>query len=114
VYGGVVNRAPAIVHGKTSQMQILDACCPLFQGLSNPFEAMRYHSLVVESETLPDCFTVTCRDLTHDLIMGLQHNTLPLYGVQFHPESIGTPEGPQLLKNFLTLTANQMNKGLLV
>jgi anthranilate/para-aminobenzoate synthase component II len=65
---------------------------------------MRYHSLVVEESSFPkDVLEITAKDKTHGLIMGLQHRTLPLYGVQFHPESIGTPEGHQLLYNFLAL-----------
>jgi anthranilate synthase/aminodeoxychorismate synthase-like glutamine amidotransferase len=101
VYGAKVVQAPAIVHGKTSQIDVLVEDCPLFVGLSRPFQAMRYHSLVVEEASLPSVLKVTCKDKTHGLIMGIQHESLPLYGVQFHPESIGTPEGQALLKNFV-------------
>lgn len=108
LFGGKVVSAPAIVHGKTSLIEALPledgAISPLFAGLSVPFEAMRYHSLVVEERSFPhEVLQITAKDKTHGLIMGLQHRTLPLYGVQFHPESIGTPEGHQLLHNFLTL-----------
>jgi anthranilate/para-aminobenzoate synthase component II len=82
-------------------IDVLDESCPLFKGLERPFQAMRYHSLVVEEASLPATLRVTCKDLTHGLIMGLQHQTLPLYGVQFHPESIGTPQGSLLLRNYV-------------
>jgi anthranilate synthase/aminodeoxychorismate synthase-like glutamine amidotransferase len=98
--GGTVCQAPFIVHGKTSPVGIIKNV-PLFDGLSNPFQAMRYHSLVVDPDNLPDCLEVTAKETTHGLIMGLKHRTKPHYGVQFHPESIGTPEGNQLLQNFL-------------
>lgn len=98
--GGNVISAPEIVHGKTSMIRILEDT-PLFEGLPNPFEAMRYHSLLVDEKTLPGNFRITAREEKLGLPMAIQHNTLPLYGIQFHPESIGTPQGAQLLKNFL-------------
>lgn len=99
-YGGKVIRAPKLMHGKTSPIRHHDT--DLFQGLPNPFNATRYHSLIVERATLPDCLEVTAE--TEDgVIMGLRHKTLPVYGVQFHPESYATEHGLQLLKNFLTL-----------
>jgi anthranilate synthase component II len=101
-FGGTVQRARAIMHGKTSWMDILEDS-PLLEGLSNPFEAMRYHSLVVEEGSMPSCFKVLAKDRDHDLVMAIAHRTLPLYGVQFHPESIGTPQGAQILANFLNL-----------
>lgn len=101
VWGAKVVGAGAIVHGKTSQVAILLDDCPLMEGLPNPFEAMRYHSLVVEEASLPPSLRLVAKDETHGLIMALQHESLPLYGVQFHPESIGTPQGKQLLWNFL-------------
>jgi anthranilate synthase component II len=101
IYGATVTQAPAIVHGKTSMIEVLKEECILFEGLPRPFEAMRYHSLIAEEASIPDCLEITCKDLTHNLVMGVQHKALPLYGVQFHPESIGTPEGQQLLKNFV-------------
>jgi anthranilate synthase/aminodeoxychorismate synthase-like glutamine amidotransferase len=99
--GGNVVGAPEIIHGKTSEVSVEEPSA-LFDGLSNPFTAMRYHSLVVEEATLPEDFVITARESKHGLIMAMQHRSRPLYGVQFHPESIGTPEGQQLLRNFLT------------
>ncbi|MBL8117048.1 MAG: aminodeoxychorismate/anthranilate synthase component II [Anaerolineae bacterium] len=97
-FGGVVSRAPHLMHGKTSM--VYHEGESIFANLPNPFEATRYHSLIVLEETVPDCLKITAR--TDDgLIMGLQHRELPVYGVQFHPESILTPDGPRLLKNFL-------------
>lgn len=106
-FGGRVVHAREIMHGKTSP--IYHNNTDVFAELSNPFTATRYHSLIVEEETLPDSLEVTAWTLTesgeHDEIMGLRHKSLPVYGVQFHPESILTETGHQLLKNFLTLTA---------
>jgi len=97
-YGGEVVRAPYLMHGKTSQ--IFHRGESIFRGLPSPFTATRYHSLIVERETLPACLSVTA--WTDDnLIMGLRHKTHPVEGVQFHPESILTLEGKQLLRNFL-------------
>ncbi len=98
--GGSVTRAPEIVHGKTSNVRVLEDSS-LFDGLSNPFIAMRYHSLVIGDDDLPSVLRVTAREEKNNLPMALQHESQPLYGVQFHPESIGTPEGSQLLRNFL-------------
>ena len=97
-YGGVVKRAPRQMHGKTSL--IYHDGDPMFAGLSNPFQATRYHSLIVEPETLPDSLLVTARTEEGE-IMGLRHKEHPVYGVQFHPESILTPEGMQILRNFI-------------
>ena len=100
VYGGKVVRAPEPVHGKTSPMQHQGT--GVFENLPEPFVATRYHSLVVERTTLPAALTITAQ--TDDgLIMGLQHATLPLHGVQFHPESIASTHGHTLLQNFLNL-----------
>ncbi len=99
-FGGTVIRASAPVHGKTSY--IFHDELGIFRGLPRAFEAMRYHSLIADPATLPDCLVVTART-SDDVIMGVQHRELPIHGVQFHPESIGTPEGKQLLKNFLAL-----------
>ena len=97
-YGGVVRRAPHVMHGKTSM--ITHNNDPMFAHMPNPFEATRYHSLIVEGGTLPDTLTVTA--FTDDgEIMGLRHKEYPVFGVQFHPESILTTYGPQLLRNFL-------------
>lgn len=100
-YGGKVVRAASLMHGKTSPIHHDGQ--GLFADLSNPMTATRYHSLIVERQSLPECLRVTA--WTEDgTIMGLQHRELPVYGVQFHPESILTVEGKQLLRNFLDLT----------
>ena len=99
-FGGKVSRAPYPVHGKTSAVTHNNK--GVFAGLPSPFNATRYHSLIVERESLPDCLAVTA-ETADGLIMGLQHRTLPLHGVQFHPESIASEYGHDLLKNFLTL-----------
>lgn len=100
VFGGDVIQNYRMMHGKTSA--IIHNGKDLFEGLPNPFEATRYHSLVVKRETLPDCLEITA-DTAEKEIMGLRHKTLPIWGVQFHPESILTQHGKQLLKNFLSL-----------
>lgn len=98
VFGATVGRAPEIVHGKTSP--IFHDGKGVFQGLPNPFPATRYHSLVVYEEGLPDCLEVSART-PNGLIMALRHRVYPIEGVQFHPESIATPQGKALLRNFL-------------
>ena len=100
VYGGEVVRAGRLMHGKTSP--ILHNSQDLFKGLPNPFEATRYHSLLVRRESFPDCLEITAETAEGE-IMGLRHRTLPLWGVQFHPESILTTHGKELLANFLKL-----------
>jgi anthranilate synthase/aminodeoxychorismate synthase-like glutamine amidotransferase len=100
VYGGEVVRAGRLMHGKTSP--ILHNGKDLFQGIPNPFDATRYHSLLVRRESLPDCLEITAETAEGE-IMGLRHRELPLWGVQFHPESILTLHGKQLIKNFLFL-----------
>jgi anthranilate synthase/aminodeoxychorismate synthase-like glutamine amidotransferase len=100
VYGGEVVRAGRLMHGKTSP--ILHNGKDLFQELPNPFEATRYHSLIVRRETFPDELEITAETAEGE-IMGLRHKKLPLWGVQFHPESILTTHGKQLLANFLKL-----------
>ena len=100
VFGGEVVRADRLMHGKTSM--ILHNDKELFAGLDNPFEATRYHSLIVKRDTLPDCLEITAWT-DADEIMGLRHKTLPIWGVQFHPESILTTAGKSLLGNFLAL-----------
>lgn len=97
-FGGRVVRAKEIVHGKMGQMHHTGR--GLFAGLPSPFAATRYHSLIVERETLPDCLEITA-ELEDGTIMGLQHRTLPIHGVQFHPESIRSEHGHALLENFL-------------
>ncbi len=99
-YGASVVRARRLMHGKTSQ--ISHDGKTIFKGLSNPFTATRYHSLIVQEDTLPDCLEVTAR-ADNDEIMGIRHKQYLLEGVQFHPESFLTEEGPKLLKNFLSL-----------
>ena len=105
VFGGEVVRARQVMHGKTSAIRHTQS--HLFSELNEPLTVTRYHSLVVKADTLPDCFTVTAwseRDGEPDEIMGLVHNTLPIEGVQFHPESIMTEQGHALLANFLRRT----------
>ena len=100
-FGGRVIRAPQLMHGKTSLIH--HDGTGVFKDLSNPFTATRYHSLIVERESLPACLRITA--WTEDgTIMGLEHRELPLWGVQFHPESILTVEGKRLLQNFLDLS----------
>jgi len=98
--GGKVVRAPQIVHGKTSCIE-LKAKSPLFDGIDSGFEAMRYHSLIAEAQSMPANLEVTAQDKQNGLIMALQNKEERLYGVQFHPESIGTPKGQQMLRNFV-------------
>ena len=98
VYGAKVDKASEIRHGKTSMVKHNGA--GVLAGLPNPFEAIRYHSLVVFPETLPDTLEITART-DNGLIMGLRHKEHPVEGVQFHPESILTPDGKHLLQNFL-------------
>ncbi|MGC6456025.1 MAG: anthranilate synthase component II [Coraliomargaritaceae bacterium] len=99
-FGGKVVRAERLMHGKTSPVRHRDT--DLFTGLPNPMEATRYHSLIVERASLPDCLEVTAETEAGE-IMGLAHKTLSVWGVQFHPESIATQEGMKLLENFLRL-----------
>jgi len=108
VFGGNVVHARRIMHGKTSEIHHLDE--GVFHGLANPFIATRYHSLVVERGSLPACLEETAWTVNEqgqrDEIMGLQHRELSIHGVQFHPESILTAYGHELLKNFLTMGAH--------
>ena len=97
-FGGDVVRAREIVHGKLGHVR--HAGRGVFAGLPSPFDATRYHSLVVERETLPDSLEITA-ELEDGTIMGLSHRDLPIHGVQFHPESIASEHGHQLLQNFL-------------
>ncbi len=98
--GGSIGKAPAIIHGKTSMITVTQPT-RLFEGLPNPFKAMRYHSLVAYDENFPEVLEVIARESQHGLTMAVQHKTLPIFGVQFHPESIGTPEGLQMMRNFI-------------
>ena len=101
-FGGAVVRAPSPIHGKLSEVRHQGA--GVFRGINGPFKATRYHSLVVERNSMPEALTVTAE--TDDrLVMGLAHKTLPVHGVQFHPESIASEHGHLILKNFLELAA---------
>jgi anthranilate synthase component 2 len=102
-FGGTILRSASLMHGKTSP--ILHNGQELFAGLPNPFQATRYHSLIVDRPTLPDCLEVTAW-VENGEIMGLRHKELPIWGVQFHPESILTESGMDLLKNFLFISAS--------
>ena len=112
-FGGNVVRAREIMHGKTSPIRHRNI--GVFAGLSDPFEATRYHSLVVERASLPECLEITAwtehADGSFDEIMGLRHETLPIEGVQFHPESILTPSGHDLLHNFLAEPGRSQRAG---
>jgi anthranilate synthase/aminodeoxychorismate synthase-like glutamine amidotransferase len=97
-FGGKTVRAPKVVHGKTSR--IFHRGQSVFQGIESPFVGTRYHSLIIERESLPECLQITA--WTEDeLIMGVKHKEFPTVGVQFHPESIATESGKQILRNFL-------------
>ncbi|MDH2895887.1 aminodeoxychorismate synthase component II [Rahnella variigena] len=103
-FGAKIVRARQAIHGKTSPVRHTGQS--VFTGLNNPLTVTRYHSLVVAPDTLPDCFDITAwteRDGERDEIMGIMHKTLPLHGVQFHPESILSEQGHQLLDNFLKI-----------
>jgi len=103
-FGAKIVRARQAIHGKTSPVRHTGQS--VFTGLNNPLTVIRYHSLVIAPDTLPDCFDVTAwteRDGERDEIMGIMHKTLPLHGVQFHPESILSEQGHQLLDNFLKI-----------
>ena len=97
-FGGQITRAGQVMHGKTSEvMHYGDA---MFAHIPRTFQAMRYHSLVGDQATLPDCLEVTAKT-ADDVIMAVRHREYPIFGIQFHPESIGTPLGKQILQNFL-------------
>jgi len=99
-FGGKITRAPYVMHGKTSAITHDDTS--VFGGIPSPYKATRYHSLVVERESLPDCFLITAE--TEDgIIMGLKHREFELHGVQFHPESIASEYGHKLLENFMNI-----------
>jgi len=100
-FGAKIVRAKKPMHGKASQ--ITHNSEGIFEGVSNPLKVMRYHSLIVEEASLPACLEVTARSLDDNAIMGLRHKSLPIYGVQFHPEAIMTQGGMKLLSNFLKM-----------
>jgi anthranilate synthase component II len=101
-FGGKVTRAPSPVHGKLSEVRHQGQ--GVFRGINGPFKATRYHSLMVERDTLPETLAVTA-ETDDQLVMGLAHRSLPVHGVQFHPESIASKHGHLMLKNFLELAA---------
>lgn len=103
VFGGKIKHAPEPVHGKRSKIA-LSAKSRLFRGLPAKIEAMRYHSLICDSKNLPRNFLPTAKTKS-GIIMAIEHRIFPLFGVQFHPESIGTPYGKKILKNFLQIAA---------
>jgi len=107
-FGARIVRAPAPMHGKVGEIRHKGT--DVFQGLPNPLAATRYHSLVVEAETLPDALEVTAQT-ADGLIMGLVHKELPIHGVQFHPESIATAAGHELLANFIELATGKPVEG---
>lgn len=100
-FGAVITYAGQLMHGKQSTVT-LDTDCPLFKGLPERTEVARYHSLAADAATLPDCLRITARTDDNE-IMAVQHTALPIFGVQFHPESILTPLGREMLKNFIEL-----------
>ncbi len=100
-FGGDIVRAAHIMHGKTSEVE--HDSCELFKDVANPFTATRYHSLVIAPQTLPACLKVTARACDDQEIMAIRHRDLPIWGIQFHPESILTKAGMAILKNFLIL-----------
>ena len=100
VFGGNIVRANRLMHGKTSPIYHKNR--EIFQGLPSPFDATRYHSLIIQNESLPDCLELTAWT-DQEEIMGIQHKEMSIYGVQFHPESILTIEGKKLLGNFLSV-----------
>ncbi|MBW2477038.1 MAG: aminodeoxychorismate/anthranilate synthase component II [Deltaproteobacteria bacterium] len=101
-FGGKIVRADSLMHGKTSP--VWHDQRKLFSGLPNPFDATRYHSLIIERATLPDCLEITAWTESQE-IMGIRHRQLPVWGVQFHPESILTTSGMAMLSNFLKMTS---------
>jgi len=113
VYGGTIARAKKVMHGKTSK--VFHSGSGVFSGLPNPFTATRYHSLVILAETLPDCLEMTAWteiDGELDEIMGVRHKSLQVEGVQFHPESVLTEHGHQLLLNFIHYCESQLGRNL--
>lgn len=101
--GGVITYAKELMHGKQSHVK-LEASCPLFKGLGSEGDVARYHSLALDPDTLPDCLKVTATTADGE-IMAVQHREYPIYGLQFHPESILTPEGRTMLKNYIDIAS---------
>jgi anthranilate synthase/aminodeoxychorismate synthase-like glutamine amidotransferase len=102
VFGGTVVRADRLMHGKTSPIHHNRR--EIFDGMPDPFTATRYHSLIIQRDTLPDCLEITAETKPEMEIMGVRHKQFPIWGVQFHPESILTQDGKRILQNFLNLT----------
>lgn len=102
-FGAKIIHAPRIMHGK-SDMVTLDTECPIFKGIGNKCEVGRYHSLVIDRDTLPDCLKITAES-DDGCIMGVSHKEKPIYGIQFHPESVLTPNGMTMIDNFLKIKA---------
>lgn len=100
-FGATITYAKRLMHGKQSEVR-LDNGCPLFRGMGETTKVARYHSLAADAETVPDCLQITART-TDGEVMAVQHREYPIYGVQFHPESILTPEGRTILENFISL-----------
>ncbi len=100
-FGGNIVKAPVIMHGKTSVISHDSSI--LFSGIESPFVGMRYHSLIAEEESFPECLRITSRVVDDGIIMALEHKEFPIYGLQFHPESIGSPQGKQMIQNFLNI-----------
>ena len=100
-FGAKIIHAPQIMHGK-SDIVSLDTECPIFKGLGDKCEAGRYHSLVIDRNTLPDCLKITAES-DDGCIMGVSHKEKPIYGIQFHPESVLTPQGMTMIDNFLKI-----------
>jgi len=98
-FGGKIVQAPEVRHGKTSQ--VLHNKRGLFKNIPTPCEVMRYHSLIVDRDNIPEILRVTATEKESSLVMAVEHVSRPLFGIQFHPESIGTPSGKKILKNFL-------------
>ncbi len=104
VFGGKVIRAPEVLHGKTSLIRHNGK--GIFHGIPNPMQGMRYHSLIAERESFPSCLLIT-GETEDGIIMALEHKKHPIFGVQFHPESIGTPAGKGIIKNFLGISLSR-------
>lgn len=101
-FGGKIIHAPKVMHGKKSDIRILEPSI-LFKDVPNKFKAMRYHSLIGERKSIPACLKITAETIDNGLVMAIEHRKKSIFGIQFHPESIGTKAGKQILKNFLTL-----------
>lgn len=104
-FGAKIEKAGKVMHGKISKMEHIGNY--LFEYLSQPLDVMRYHSLVIEKGTLPPVFKVLAKSMDDNEIMAIKHSFYPLYGLQFHPESVGTAVGKQLLQNFLTVVKGE-------